>query len=70
MKTTKRDLAKKYVELKKQFDGDEFKAGIKMHDIDWLVQEFSATDLEDKITAVENAIYERSKKAVRINTGG
>lgn len=65
MKTTKRDLAKKYVELKKQFDGDEFKAGIKMHDIDWLVQEFSATDLEDKITAVENAIYEKSKKAVR-----
>jgi hypothetical protein len=58
----KRELAKQYIELKKQFDGDDFKPGIKAHDIDFLVNEFKAVDLRDKIEAVKSALAAKNKQ--------
>ena len=55
-------LALEYVALKKQFDGANFKAGIKAHNVEWLVKNFKAIDLKDKIQAVKNALEARSKR--------
>lgn len=57
----KEKLANQYIELKKEFDGEEFKAGLTENQIWYLTQNFKAVDLEDKITAVTNAIV--AKKA-------
>ena len=65
MKTMKRQLAKQYIELKKQFDGKDFKSSIKAHNIDYLVENFKAIDLEDKIEAVKSAIKAREKRLAK-----
>ena len=57
----KKELAQQYIELKKQFDGKDFKAGIKAHNVDWLVKEFKVADLKEKINAVENALAAKNK---------
>lgn len=62
MKTTKRELAEKYVELKKEFDGKDFKSTIQMHNVEWLIKEFKKEDLEDKVNAVQSAIKMRNKR--------
>ena len=62
MKTTKRELAEKYVELKKEFDGKDFKPTIQIHNVEWLIKEFKKEDLEDKVNAVQSAIKMRNKR--------
>lgn len=57
----KEKLANQYIELKKEFDGEEFKEGLTENQIWYLTKNFKAVDLEDKITAVTNAIV--AKKA-------
>lgn len=54
-------LAKQYIELKKQFDGKDFKPTIKAHSVDWLVSEFSVASLKDKIEAVKRALALRER---------
>ena len=55
-------LAQEYIELKKQFDGNDFKTGIKAHNVEWLVKEFTASQLRDKIEAVKSALKSRNEK--------
>lgn len=57
----KTQLALQYIELKKQFDGEDFKKGIKAHNVEWLVKEFKVIDLKDKINAVKSALAARNK---------
>ena len=61
--TTKEKLANEYVELKKQFDGDDFKADIRQHQVWWLTKEFKVIELKEKIGAVRRAI--REKEAIK-----
>ena len=58
----KKQLAQEYVELKKQFDGADFKAGIKANNVEWLVKEFKVIDLKEKIEAVRRAIAAKNSK--------
>ncbi len=58
----KEKLAIEYIELKKEFDGSEFKENLRANQIWWLVKEFKVVDLKDKIEAVKSAIKEREKK--------
>ncbi len=59
----KRMLAQQYVELKKQFDGKDFKPTIQAHNVDWLVKEFKVVDLKDKISAVKRALVLRNNNS-------
>ena len=61
----KKQLAKQYIELKKQFDGKDFKSGIKAHNIDYLVENFKVIDLKDKIEAVKSAIKAREQRLAK-----
>jgi len=63
--TKKEKLANEYVELKKQFDGTEFKADIKEHQTWWLTREFKCEQLETKIKAVQTAIADKAKREAR-----
>ena len=60
--TKKEALANMYITLRKEFDGDEFKPGILMNQVSYLVRSFKVKDLEDKITYVKNAIEEKKKR--------
>lgn len=55
-------LATSYVELKKEFDGESFKAGLKDHNPEWLASHFTAASLEEKIEAVKNALESKKKR--------
>ena len=59
----KEKLANQYLELKKQYDGPEFKENLSTNKISYLVNEFKKVDLEDKIRAMETAI---EAKALRL----
>ena len=61
----KKQLAKQYIELKKQFDCKDFKSGIKAHNIDYLVENFKVIDLKDKIEAVKSAIKAREQRLAK-----
>ena len=52
----KEKLANQYLELKKQYDGPEFKENLSTNKVSYLVNEFKKVDLEDKIHAMETAI--------------
>lgn len=52
----KESLAIEYVELKKKFDGDEFKPRLIIHQIPYLIKHFSVASLEEKIEAVKSCI--------------
>lgn len=52
----KEKLANQYLELKKQYDGSEFKENLSTNKVSYLVNEFKKVDLEDKIHAMETAI--------------
>ena len=52
----KEKLANQYLELKKQYDGPEFKENLSTNKVSYLVNEFKKVDLEDKIRAMETAI--------------
>ena len=60
--TKKELLATEYVNLKKEFDGPDFKAGIRAHDVHYLATHFKVSDLEDKICHVEMALKEKNKR--------
>ena len=67
--TKKETLATKYVNLKKEFDGSDFKAGIRAHDVHYLATHFKVSDLEDKICHVEMAIKEKKiELEAKLNT--
>lgn len=69
--TKKEKLATEYIELKKKFDGSDFKENIVSNQVRWLVNEFKGYELEDKIEAVKRAIEEkefRLKKEAFYNT--
>lgn len=59
----KKDLAAIYIALKKRFDGDSFKAGIKIHNVQYLCKEFTKQDLQDKINAVTAAVIAKENRA-------
>jgi len=59
----KEKLANQYLELKKQFEGPEFKENLSTNKVSYLVKEFKKVDLEDKIRAMETAI---EAKALRL----
>ncbi|MBR6907095.1 hypothetical protein IKN40_00945 [bacterium] len=58
--TKKEKLATEYLTLRKEFDGDNFKPGLRDNQIWYLVKEFKVYELEDKINAVKNAINEKN----------
>lgn len=57
--TQKEKLATEYINLKKQFDGNDFKENITENQMWYLTREFKVQDLKDKIEAVKRAIQER-----------
>ena len=61
-KTTKRVLAEKYVELRKEFDGEYFRPCLTQFNIDWLVEKFSIEHLNWKIECVRNAIQAKKER--------
>ena len=61
--TTKEKLATEYINLKKQFDGDNFKENATDNQMWYLVKQFKVADLMLKIEAVKRAITE---KAIRL----
>ena len=61
--TTKEKLATEYINLKKQFDGDNFKENTTDNQMWYLVKQFKVADLMLKIEAVKRAITE---KAIRL----
>lgn len=61
----KEKLANEYIELKKEFDGSDFKENITEHQIWWLVREFKVNQLETKIESVKRAINEKNLRLKR-----
>ena len=59
----KEKLANQYLELKKEFDGPDFKENLSSNQVSFLVREFKAVDLEDKIEAMTRALAEKRRKA-------
>jgi hypothetical protein len=57
--TTKEKLATEYLNLKKQFDGDNFKENITDNQMWYLTRNFKVQDLKDKIEAVKRAIINK-----------
>ena len=63
--TQKEKLANEYVELKKQYDGENFLETARENQIWWLTKEFKVIDLQDKIEAVRNAIEQKAKRLAK-----
>lgn len=61
--TKKEKLANEYLNLRKEFDGEDFKPGLTDNQVWYLTREFKVYQLEHKIEAVKNAINE---KAIRL----
>lgn len=55
----KEKLATEYLNLKKQFDGDDFNENITDHQMWYLTKEFKLVDLKDKIESVKRAIHDK-----------
>lgn len=60
--TQKEKLANRYIELRKQFDGEDFKPGLSSNQLWYLVKNFKVVDLQCKIEAVEKAIIEKDER--------
>lgn len=60
--TRKETLANEYIELRKQFDGPDFRANAYENQISYLCKTFTITDLNDKIDAVKRAIREKANR--------
>ena len=58
--TKKEKLANEYLNLRKEFDGEDFKPGLTDNQVWYLVREFKVYQLEHKIEAVKNAINEKA----------
>lgn len=57
--TKKEKLANQYIELRKEFDGPDFKENISDNQVWYLTRNFKVWQLEDKISAVKRAIEEK-----------
>lgn len=57
--TKKEKLANQYIELRKEFDGPDFKENISDNQVWYLTRNFNVWQLEDKISAVKRAIEEK-----------
>lgn len=55
----KEKLANEYINLRKEFDGDEFKPSLTDNQVWYLVREFKVWQLESKIEAIQRAIKEK-----------
>ena len=60
MASKKLNLASRYVELRKEFDGCDFKPNLTNNQMSYLTKEFKVWQLEDKIEAVKSAINQRN----------
>ena len=63
--TRKEKLAQEYIELKKQFDGEDFKEGLTQHQIWYLTKEFKACELEFKIEAVRRQLAAKAEREAK-----
>ncbi len=63
--TQKEKLAHEYIELKKQFDGENFKAGLTQHQVWYLIKEYKVIELEEKIEAVHRALEEKAAREAK-----
>lgn len=63
--TKKEKLATEYLELKKKFDGSDFKENITENQMWYLTSEFKVVDLEYKIEAMKNAIKDKELRLKR-----
>lgn len=63
--TKKEQLAQEYIELKKQFDGENFKEGLRQNQIWYLTKEFKMVELEEKIEAVHRALEEKAAREAK-----
>lgn len=61
----KEKLAAEYIELKKQFDGEDFKENILENQMWYLTRKFKVQDLKDKIEYIKYAIEEKKLRLKR-----
>ena len=61
----KEKLAAEYIELKKQFDGEDFKENILENQMWYLTRKFKVQDLKDKIEYVKYALKEKEIRLKR-----
>ena len=59
----KEQLANQYINLKREFDGPDFKENILAHQVSFLVKNFKIVDLEEKCEAVKLAIIAKNARA-------
>lgn len=58
----KEKLANEYINLRKEFDGNEFKPGLTENQVWYLVREFKVCQLESKIESLKNAIADKKHR--------
>ena len=58
----KEKLANQYIELKKEFDGDEFNEVLAENQIWYLTKNFKIVDIENKIIAVKKLIMDKKNR--------
>ena len=58
----KEKLANQYIELKKEFDGDEFNKALAENQIWYLTKNFKVIDIENKIVAVKKLIAAKNNR--------
>ena len=58
----KEKLANQYIELKKEFDGDEFNESLAENQIWYLTKNFKVVDIENKIIAVKKLIADKQNR--------
>lgn len=63
--TQKEKLAHEYVELKKQFQGEDFVENARENQIWYLTKEFKVVDLEEKIQAVRRSIELKAEREAK-----
>ena len=58
----KEKLANQYIELKKEFDGEEFNESLAENQIWYLTKNFKVVDIENKIIAVKKLIADKQNR--------
>ena len=58
----KEKLANQYIELKKEFDGEEFNEALAENQIWYLTKNFKVVDIENKIIAVKKLIADKQNR--------
>ena len=58
----KEKLANQYIELKKEFDGEEFNESLAENQIWYLTKKFKVVDIENKIIAVKKLIADKQNR--------